>query len=84
VSYRAVHWWSAGGAVNTRHRELVAELRDIVAGLPAPDAASRRALMFAPRPGAASIFDDFIRRHRVEGGYASEPPYPFAALFGAY
>src|SRR5437773_7099854 len=57
VSRRAVHLWAAGGRVNSRHLELLTQLRGIIDELPAANASQRRALIFQARQAEPSIFD---------------------------
>jgi len=83
VSRRAVHLWAAGGRVNSRHLELLAQLRGIVDNLPAENASQRRMLIFQARQAEPSIFDTFLRQHTGEEGVVAGTPFSPDQLLGA-
>lgn len=82
VSRRAVHLWAAGGRVNSRHIERLAQLRDIIDKLPAENASERRMLIFRVRQGEFSIFDAFLRQHTSEEGVVAGTPFSPEQLLG--
>jgi transcriptional regulator with XRE-family HTH domain len=83
VSRRAVHLWAAGGRVNSRHLELLTQLRGIIEQLPAGNASRRRALIFQARRAEPSIFDTFVRQHTAEEGVVAGTPFFPDQLLGA-
>ena len=83
VSRRAVHLWAAGGRVNSRHLELLTQLRGIIDKLPVENASQRRALIFQARPAEPSIFDTFVRQHTAEEGIVAGTPFSPDQLLGA-
>lgn len=82
VSRRAVHLWAAGGRVNSRHLELLAQLRGIIDNLPAGNAFQRRTLIFQARQAEPSIFDAFLRQHASEEGVVAGTPFSPDQLLG--
>jgi hypothetical protein len=83
VSRRAVHLWAAGGRINSRHIELLAQLRGIIDNLPAENASQRRMLIFQARQAEPSIFDTFLRQHTGEEGVVAGTPFSPDQLLGA-
>lgn len=83
VSRRAVHLWAAGGRVNSRHLELLAQLRGVIDNLPAENASQRRMLIFQARQAEPSIFDTFLRQHTGEEGVVAGTPFYPDQLLGA-
>jgi transcriptional regulator with XRE-family HTH domain len=83
VSRRAVHLWAAGGRVNSRHLELLTQLRGIIDGLPAENASQRRTLIFQAHQTGPSIFDTFLRQHTGEEGVVAGTPFSPDELLGA-
>ena len=83
VSRRAVHLWAAGGRVNSRHLELLSQLRSIIDDLRAENASQRRMLIFQTRRAEPSIFDAFLRQHTHEEGVVAGTPFSPDKLLGA-
>jgi hypothetical protein len=82
VSRRAVHLWAAGGRVNSRHIERLAQLRGIIDNLPAENASQRRMLIFRVPQAELSIFDAFLRQHASEEGVVAGTPFSPEQLLG--
>jgi glycine cleavage system aminomethyltransferase T len=70
-----VHLWAAGGRVNARHVELLAQLGGIIDDLPAANAAQRRVLIFQARRAEPSIVDAFLRQRASEEGTVAGTPF---------
>jgi len=83
VSRRAVHLWAAGGRVNSRHLELLVQLRGIIDNLPAENASQRRMLIFQAQQAEPSIFDTFLQQHAGEEGVVAGTPFSPDQLLGA-
>lgn len=83
VSRRAVHLWAAGGRVNSRHLELLTQLRGVIDNLPAENASQRRMLIFQARQAEPSIFDAFLQQHAREEGVVAGTPFSPDQLLGA-
>jgi transcriptional regulator with XRE-family HTH domain len=83
VSRRAVHLWAAGGRANSRHVELLLQLRGIIDNLPADSAHQRRMLILQARYAEPSIFDTFLRQRTNDEGVVAGTPFSPDQLLGA-